>query len=161
MRSEYQVAMKTARAAREAAALPPAVKTAAPAQYSPEAVVQRAWSVFRLPRLQELIVLTIGELEALVPRELLGRELSSLEQAEGSAVAEALTACCQELREASGMDRAEVERARHCELVRRYIEEQPGAWSETFERALLAYRKAATNALQTVFAAEAPVTLSP
>lgn len=115
-------------------------------------VVQRAWSVFRLPRLQELIRVTIADLQSLSPQELLGRDLASPERADCDPVAEALRACCDELRDASGMAGADAERASHCRTVRRYMEEEPAAWSETFAEALGKYRHAASRALQSVFA---------
>jgi hypothetical protein len=126
-------------------------------------MVHRAWSEFRLDRLQELITLAIAELHSVTPSELLGRELSALEQSalaqsQCDPIAEALKACCEELRDASGMVDAQIERATHCETVRRYIEQQPAAWSEAFAEALDKYRRAASQALQGVFAGTAAVT---
>jgi hypothetical protein len=123
-----------------------------PTHHDPAWIVQRAWSTFRLPRLQELIGQTITDLHALNPRELLGRELVVPEGSDCDPVAEALKACCEELRDASGMAGAAVERAAHCRAVRNYMEQQPGAWSETFEEALGKYRRAASRGLQTLFA---------
>jgi hypothetical protein len=115
-------------------------------------VIQRAWSVFRLPRLQELVLLTIAEVQSLSPQEVLGRELPVPERADCDPVVEALRACCDELRDASGMAGADAERASHCRAVRRYIEQEPTAWSETFAEALGKYRRAASRALQSAFA---------
>lgn len=118
------------------------------ANVDPAYLMQRAWSLYPLGRLHELTCLAIAELRALVPRELLGRELSSVDLAEGGPVAEALDACCSELRAESGMPRAEADRQRHRRAVRSYIEQQPAAWSEAFTEALSKYRSAAAVSLQ-------------
>jgi hypothetical protein len=117
----------------------------------PAWVVQRAWSVFPLPRLQELIRTTIVDLQSLPQPESLDREPVSATRPECDPVAEALRACCEELRDASGMEGAEADRARHCKAVRVYIEQQPQAWSEAFTKALDGYRRAATSALEHAF----------
>jgi hypothetical protein len=114
----------------------------------PARAIQLAWSVYRLPELHELMLLAIAELRAVVPGELLGRELSDLDLSECSPVAEALEACCAELREESGMPLAETDRQGHCERVRSYIEQQPPAWVATFNEALAKYRSAAAVTLQ-------------
>ena len=114
----------------------------------PARAIQLAWSVHRLPRLHELTRLAIADLRAVVPGELLGRELSSLDLSECSPVAEALEACCAELREESGMPLAQTDRQGHRQLVRSYIEQQPAAWVETFNEALGKYRLAAAVTLQ-------------
>lgn len=132
-----------------------------PTHHDPAWVVQRAWSTFRLPRLQELIRQTIADLHSLNRQELLGRELTVPERSDSEPafdpatcdpVAEALKACCEELRDASGMTGAAAERATHCRVVRSYMEQQPGAWSEIFEEALGKYRRAASRGLQAQFA---------
>jgi hypothetical protein len=123
-----------------------------PTHHDPAWIVQRAWSTFRLPRLQELIRQTIADLHSLNPRELLGREVVVPEGSDCDPVAEALKACCEELRDASGMAGAAAERATHCRTVRCYMEQQPAAWSETFEEALGKYRRAASRGLQAQFA---------
>jgi hypothetical protein len=120
--------------------------------HDPAWVVQCAWSVFRLPRLQEFIQLTINQLHSLRPNDLLGHEVKTLEQSHCDPVAEALRACCEELRDASGMVGAQATRASHCRMVRNYIETEPAAWSETFAEALGKYRVAAARGLETMFA---------
>lgn len=119
--------------------------------HDPAWVVQCAWSVFRLPRLQEFIELTINQLHSLRPHDLLGHEVT-LDESHCDPVAEALRACCEELRDASGMAGAQITRASHCRMVRRYIETEPAAWSETFAEALGKYRLAAARGLETMFA---------
>jgi hypothetical protein len=132
-----------------------AIKPTEAAFHDPAWLVQNAWSVFRLPRLQELIRLTIVELNALPPLELVGHELVNEPAVTGGAgcdpVAEALRACCEELRDASGMPGADVDRANHCQAVRDYMTQHPTAWSDTFAEALLQYRKAATRLLESTF----------
>jgi len=120
------------------------------AAVDPAFLMQQAWSAYPLPRLHELTRVAIAELRAVVPRDLLGRELSSLELSDCSPVAEALEACCCELREESGMPRAQSDRKGHGQRVRRYIEQQPAGWYETFAEALEKYRTAAAVALQAV-----------
>jgi hypothetical protein len=120
--------------------------------HDPAWVVQCAWSVFRLPRLQEFIELTITDLHSLRPRELLGRDVSTLEESDCDPIAEALKACCEELRDACGMAGAGADRASHCRKVRSYIEKEPAVWSETFAEALGKYRHAAARELKTIFA---------
>lgn len=124
--------------------------TRVPTADDPAFVIQRAWSVYRLPRLHELTRLAIADVRALLPSDLLGRELSSLDLSECSPVAEALEACCSELREESGMPLAQSDRQGHGRRVRSYIEQQPAEWSEAFEEALHKYRSAAAVALQAV-----------
>ncbi len=123
--------------------------------HDPAWVVQRAWSVYRLPALQELINRTIAELELLAPSELLGRELSSFEESPCNPVAEALKACSEELRDACGMADSHEQRALHCGLVRSYMTQQPVAWQEAFVEALDKYRRAASQALLASFDAQA------
>lgn len=126
---------------------------APPAQHDPVWMVQRAWSVFRLARLQELIGVTIADLHAYRPSEILGRDAETgATVVDCDPVAEALRACCEELRDAAGVTGAEADRARHCDLVRSYIQAQPSVWSETFAEALEKYRSAAARTLNTVFA---------
>jgi len=118
-------------------------------------LVQQAWSVVRLKRLQQLIALTISELEALAPGELLGRELSVLERSDDSPVAEALTACCEELREAAGLPASDSIQSAHGNALRRHLEQRPSAWSEAFTEALKKYQCAASRSLESIFAREA------
>jgi len=120
--------------------------------HDPTWVVQCAWSVFRLPRLQEFIQLTINQLHSLRPDDLLGHEVMTLEESHCDPIAEALRACCEELRDASGMAGAQATRASHCRMVRSYIETEPAAWSEAFAEALSKYRLAAARGLETMFA---------
>lgn len=125
-----------------------------PAYHDPTWVIQCAWSVFRLARLQELIRLTIVDLQSLPRPEPPEDELAA-HRLQRDPVAEALKACCEELRDASGMGGAG--RAQHCELVRAYMQQQPAAWSESFAEALDKYRRAATLALESAFARAAIV----
>ena len=128
-----------------------------PSTVPPEAVhhdpvwlVQRAWSEFRLPRLQQLVQTTIVDLCSLPPPGL-GIDAAQADDTQRDPVAEALRACCEELRDASGMPGAEADRARHCREVRDYIVQQPMAWSDAFTEALQEYRKAAVSALESTF----------
>jgi hypothetical protein len=70
-------------------------------------------------------------------------------------VSEALRACSEELRDASGMAGSEVAHQAHCHLVRRYVSEQPEAWGKTFAAALDEYRHAACRALLLAFPQQA------
>jgi hypothetical protein len=127
---------------------------AAPTQgnHDPSWLIQRAWSVFRLPRLQELITATIAELRfGPCPDPSLVRDPSACAVAPDPA-AEALLMCCDELREASGIPGADVERAQHIAMIRRYMRDEPLDWSEAFARALDAYRRAAAQAVQRTLA---------
>jgi hypothetical protein len=120
----------------------------------PSWLVQRAWSVFRLPRLQQLIELTIVDLERLEPEDMVAAsgDPPSASGA-GSPVGEALQACIEELRDASGMANAGEHRAAHRERVQSLLANESAAWSAAFNLALSNYRRAASTALQTSFAA--------
>lgn len=121
--------------------------------HDPVWLVQRAWSSHRLASMQAVIRTTIGELQALAPRDLLGKDWVSSELTARlpDPVLEALRACSEELRDASGMAGSQVARAAHCSLVRRYIAQQPAAWGRTFAAALEQYRHAACRALLVAF----------
>jgi len=114
--------------------------------------VQRAWSVFRLKRLQELIRLTISDLQSLPTSGHIPVDRTPSDGSGADPVVEACRACCEELRWASGMDGAEADRARHCREVREHLASQPPGWSATFTEALNTYRRAATSALEMTFA---------
>ncbi len=109
----------------------------------PTWLIERAWSSLSLDALQRVIELTISRLQRIepVPSESHG-------EIDLDARAEALKACCAELRHAAGMADAEARRATHCELVRRHIAGQPDGWGEAFARALDDYRRAASEELQ-------------
>lgn len=125
----------------------------------PAAVVQRAWSILRLTRLQELVRLTIAELESFPqpePLELASADASlpssplpvpSKLLSQTSPAADALQICCDELREASGMSGAGSEHIEHCRAVREYMLQHP-TWSLAFTRALEEYRRTAAVALE-------------
>lgn len=119
--------------------------------HDPVWLVQRAWSEFRLQRLQQLIQLIIVDLQALPPPELAAASVAPPTSAGRDPAAEALRACCDELREASGMPGAEADRARHWREMRDYSAQQPAEWSEAFAEAMVEYRKAAVSALQSTF----------
>jgi hypothetical protein len=132
------------------------IKPSEPAFHDPAWLVQNAWSVFRLPRLQELIRQTIAELQSLprvdlVGHELVGHESSGADRPGCDPATEALRACCEELRDASGMPGADADRASHCQAVRDYMAQHPPEWSDAFAEALLQYRKAATRLLESTF----------
>lgn len=117
--------------------------------HDPTWLVERAWSLFRLPALQKMIEGTIAELELLERAELAELGFASVsEPVTRDPVAEALRACVEELRDASGMTDAGSRRAEHCALVRHYIAEQPHGWGDAFGVALDKYRRAASTALQ-------------
>src|SRR5262245_6349360 len=85
--------------------------------HDPSWVIQRAWSVFRLPRLQELIASSIAELR-LEPRPAPSRARErGFRPSSPDPAAEALQVCCDELREASGMPGADAARASHVLVV--------------------------------------------
>ncbi|MEY2935769.1 MAG: hypothetical protein RL033_6518 [Pseudomonadota bacterium] len=122
--------------------------------HDPTWLVQRAWSQFRLPKLQSLIELTIHDLERLEPEDMVAASGDPAgASGAGSPVGEALQACIEELREASGMTDAGARRAAHRERVLHFAAREPVAWSDAFDRALGNYRRAASTALQTSFAA--------
>jgi hypothetical protein len=102
----------------------------------------------------------IGELQAIAPGEVLGKD--ELRAAPGPSlpdpVSEALRACSEELRDACGIAGSQVARAAHCSLVRRYISQQPAAWEQAFGAALEKYRHAACTAVQAAIRSEATVT---
>lgn len=116
----------------------------------PSWVIQRGWSVFRLPRLQELITSSIAELRS-EPRPALSCE-QGFRPSSPDPTAEALRACCDELREASGIPGAEAVRAQHVKVIRRYMREESLDWSEAFGHALDTYRQAAAQAVERTFA---------
>ncbi len=120
----------------------------------PKHVVQRAWSVLRLNRLQQLIVVTIAELRGLAPAGLMGRDLAAREGEGDDPLTAALEACCVELEEAGGIDGADAERERRCGIVRSLIAEQPLSWTRLFMEALDNYRRRASRSLSAAFAAE-------
>jgi hypothetical protein len=126
------------------------------ASHDPSWVIQRAWSVFRLPRLQELIVAAIAELRY-EPRLELAGEQHSVRPSGPDPAAEALRVCCDELREASGMAGADAERAQHVATIHRYMREEPVDWSEAFAHALEAYRTAAAQVVERALARARPV----
>lgn len=115
--------------------------------------MRRAWSSYRLTGLQAVIRATIGELQELSPKDVLGASAPASERSNRlpDPVLEALRACSEELREASGVAGSTLARAAHCSLVRRYISQQPPAWGTTFAAALDKYRRAACTALLATF----------
>jgi len=124
--------------------MPRLVLTRGMTQYrDPSWLIERAWSSFSLVTLQQVIEGTISSLEQLEP------EPTKAAADMLDAKAEALKACIEELRHASGSPNAEVRRATHCELVANYIAQQPASWGEEFGIALERYRRAASSALQT------------
>lgn len=142
-----------------AAVLPAVVPPAAVpvAQYhDPAWLVRRAWSSHRLTDLQAIVRTTIGELQELPAADVMSDCAPGDWRAERTAripdpLLEALRACSEELRDASGMAGSHVARAAHCTLVRRYISQQPPAWAETFSTALDGYRHAASALLLQAF----------
>ena len=136
--------------------------TPKPTPRDPAAVVQRAWSILRLTRLQELVRLTIAELESFPqpePIELAPADASQPSRpssplpvpskllSQTSPAEDALQICCEELREASGMSGAGSEHIEHCRAVREYMLQHP-TWSLAFTRALEDYRRTAAVALE-------------
>lgn len=135
--------------------------------HDPAWMVQCAWSVLRLKRLQELTRDTISELESLPrpvdvepePEPAFAAPVESPPRLAPlnwrDPVVEALRACCEELRDASGMSGAHDDRAEHCKAVHDYMQQQSPTWSATFTRALAEYRRAAAVALEANFARQA------
>jgi hypothetical protein len=117
--------------------------------HDPAWLVRCAWSSHRLARLQAVVRTTIGELEALAPGDVAGKGWLRPEHTSPppDPVHEALRACSDELRDASGMEDSQMARAAHCSLLRRCTSQQPPAWSEAFAAALDKYRHAACRAL--------------
>jgi hypothetical protein len=133
--------------------IPAAVPAVVPktGRHDPSWLIQRAWGVFRLPRLQELIVSTIDELRIEPCSTVAETHEQSGRPAGPDPAAEAFRACCDELREASGMPGADEVRARHVAVIRRYMREEPSDWTEAFSQALDAYRQAAAQAVERAF----------
>jgi hypothetical protein len=106
-----------------------------------------------LPGLQAVIRATIGKLQELSPGDILMGDWTGSERRTRvpDPILEALRACSEELRDASGMPGSTVARTAHCQLVRRYISQQPPAWGDTFAAALDQYRRAACTALLAAF----------
>jgi hypothetical protein len=127
----------------------PAVMPPAGEYHDPVWLVQRAWSSYRLPRLQAVIRRVITELQALAPGDVLGKNWSVPELASRlpDPLSEALRACSEELREASGIAGSQIALTAQCNLVRRYVSQQPAPWEKTFGAALDGYRHAACAAL--------------
>lgn len=140
--------------------LVPAVIPPAAEYHDPVWLVQRAWSAYRLPRLQAVIRKIIAELQALAPLDVLGKDWSrpELEAPVPDPVSEALRACSEELREACGIAGAQIALTAHSNLVRRYVSQQPAAWGNTFGAALDKYRHAACAALLVALHPEAKAT---
>jgi hypothetical protein len=128
--------------------------------HDPAWLVRRAWSAYRLPRLQAIIRGVIGELQAITPEQGPLEKWSPPEVAprRPDPVSEALRACSEELRDACGMAGSQVARAAHCTLVRQYIAQQSVEWGQAFGAALDRYRHAACAALQAAIPTEAKVT---
>lgn len=142
-------------AERAAAAVAARATGSGPPEYhDPVWLVRRAWSSYRLPGLQAVIRATIGQLQEHPLADVSYRAVpgSVVPTRLPDPVLEALHACSEELRDASGMAGSQVARAAHCSLVRRYIAQQPPAWGATFTAALESYRRAACTALLAVFA---------
>jgi hypothetical protein len=119
--------------------------------HDPTWLVERAWSLYPLSKLQKLIESAIVELERLEPPRCDDAGQNVL-----NPVTEALKACVAELRHASGVPDAARTRAAHCELVRQYIAADPDAWGKSFGAALDEYRHAASTALQASLIAAQP-----
>lgn len=131
----------------------PAVIRPGTEYHDPAWLVQRAWSVYRLPRLQAMIRAIIGELQAIAPGDVLDKDESrpALAPRLPDPVREALRACSEELRDACGIAGSRMARAAHCSLVRGYICQQPAGWEQAFGAALDKYRHVACAALQAAF----------
>lgn len=105
----------------------------------PAAILRGAWSTTRLPLIRNVIDETLVALNALDPREVLGRELSGAEGSPGDCpVREALAACCDELRLEGG-----VAMLRDREAFADLPAERAPAWGVSYANALDKYRDAA------------------
>ncbi|HWO14517.1 MAG TPA: hypothetical protein VNN80_33665 [Polyangiaceae bacterium] len=130
------------------------MSSAAPKRGSqdPSWIIQRAWSVFRLHRLQELIIGAIAELRLTPHPELSGLQEQTERPKGPDAAAEAWQACCDELLDACGIPGADTVRAHHVAMVRRYMREESSGWSTVFAQALGTYRQAAAKAVERTLA---------
>jgi hypothetical protein len=110
----------------------------------PAAILLLAWNTHRLDTIRAVVSQTIGTLHQLNPRDVLGRELSTLEcESDSGPVHEALNACCEELCDECGMPESPP-RSSQTRLKR-----QPdAAWTESYAKALERYRSAAGLALK-------------
>jgi hypothetical protein len=106
-------------------------------------ILRSAWSTFRLDAIRPAVQQTIGDLEALAAGQVLGREPSRSElEAETGSLCAALDACCDELREGCGLPTSP-ERAVQVQSMRA----ADAGWTESFSKALEAYRSAACKGL--------------
>lgn len=134
--------------------------------HDPVWLVRRAWSAHRLPELQAIVRQTIEQLRTLAPADLPDLPPRRTTPAPGPTllaedpdpILEALRACSEELRDASGVAGSEVARAAHCDLVRLYISQQAAGWQTTFSAALDKYRHEACSTLLRVFQKDPIVT---
>ena len=114
------------------------------AQADPARVLQRAWGELRLTELRQLVSETISALTTVDPRLLLGRDLEELEL---SPIADALEACCAELRDECGMPKSTEQRECQRDLVCRHMADHP-TWNGVFREALTKYRELAGQMLE-------------
>ena len=105
-------------------------------------VLRDAWKTFRLDAIREVVQRTIGDLEAMDPRQVLGREaLGSELDAKTGSVRAALDTCFNELRDGCGLPTTPGQ-----PIPPDHAAES--SWSQTYASALEGYRLAACQALQ-------------
>jgi hypothetical protein len=110
-------------------------------------ILRRAWDEYRLDAIRSAVGETIVLLQQSDPRDVLGRDFATPEAAAPASdpVGHARDACCDELRDASGMpdDAGRADRK-----VSIYRQRAP-QWSASYDLALDKYREVASQALKT------------
>jgi hypothetical protein len=114
----------------------------------PLRILRVAWNNIPLATIRAAVDEAIAGLHVMTPREVLGRDLSSFErESTTDPVIQALHACCDELREGSGLPVAPTA-AERAKLVGGASSSD---WTESYDNALEMYRGAAGLALQASF----------
>jgi len=121
----------------------------APADRDLVLVVRDAWDVLRLNQLHEVVELTIDELGALPPAEVLGRALTHAESSSRpSPVAMALATCSEELRVESGVPDATGRQQAQEQQRQQQLALHAEEWASTYEEALARYRWLASRLVE-------------
>jgi hypothetical protein len=111
--------------------------------------LRSAWKIFRLDAIRSAVQHTIGDLESLTARQVMGRDPSGSEiEVETGPVRAALHACCDELREGCGLTTSP---GPSVQVQRMHAADAD--WTESFSKALEAYRSAACKELDASLAA--------
>lgn len=109
-------------------------------------IVRRAWNEYRLDAIRSAVGETIAILQQSDPREVLGSDFDASEDTHPltSPVGHARDACCDELRDASGMP----DEAGRADRKMSIFRQRAPQWSASYDVALDRYRQAASHALK-------------